>query len=389
MKAAGLFAGIGGLEWGLARAGHSTTLLCEIDTGAREVLRRRLPEVPVHEDVRTLRSLPSEIDLVAAGFPCQDISQAGMTAGIEGKQSSLVQEVFRLIKKHRTTWVLLENVPFMLQLARGRAMEVIIGELERLGYRWAYRVVDTLAFGLPQRRKRVFLLASRQGDPKEVLFADEAMAPGTSAASNPAHGFYWTEGLRGLGWAVDAVPTLKGGSSVGIPSPPAIWHSSGLISTPDIRDAERLQGFAVDWTVPAESVVRPSFRWKLVGNAVSVPVAEWIGSRLAKPGTLICPRKERLLPGDSWPNAAAGERSIRHAYEATHFPIHKPRIGLEAFLAFPPRPLSMRATVGFVSRLERSSLDYPPAFLRCLKFHIDSQARQNGAHLRLEYVHSK
>ena len=82
---------------------------------------------------------------------------------------------------------------------------------------------------------------------------------------------------------VNAIPTLKGGSTVGVPSPPAIWLPDGRFVTPDIRDAERLQGFAVDWTRPAETVRRRSFRWKLVGNAVSVPVAKWVGDRLAKP----------------------------------------------------------------------------------------------------------
>ncbi len=96
-----------------------------------------------------------------------------------------------------------------------------------------------------------------------------------------ACGFYWTEGVRGLGWAVDAVPTLKGGSTIGIPSPPAIWMPDGEIVVPEIRDAERLQGFDADWTEPAAATSRrKGARWKLVGNAVSVPVARWVGERL-------------------------------------------------------------------------------------------------------------
>lgn len=115
-----------------------------------------------------------------------------------------------------------------------------------------------------------------------MLFADEAEAAETTAkVGDPcAFGFYWTEGTRGLGWAVDAIPTLKGGSSIGIPSPPAILLESREVVTPSIRDAERLQGFPTDWTQPAEEVTRKGQRWKLVGNAVSVPVAEWIGRRL-------------------------------------------------------------------------------------------------------------
>src|SRR5690606_8248114 len=113
----------------------------------------------------------------------------------------------------------------MLQLGKGKALDVIVNTLEDLGYRWAYRVVDSRAFGLPQRRERVFMIASLEEDPRHVLYADEAGPPSEDERDaegrlGVACGFYWTEGLRGLGWAVDAVPTLKGGSTIGIPSPP-------------------------------------------------------------------------------------------------------------------------------------------------------------------------
>src|SRR5215469_10560454 len=168
MKVAGLFAGIGGFEVGLERAGHRTILTCENDTAATAVLHARL-DVPNHEDIRTLTSLPGEVGLICAGFPCQDLSQAGALAGILGGRSGLITEVFRLMRGQRVPWVLIENVPFMLRLGGGAALELIISNLEELGYRWAYRVVNTHAFGLPQRRERVFLLASRRANPADVL----------------------------------------------------------------------------------------------------------------------------------------------------------------------------------------------------------------------------
>src|SRR5262249_12660226 len=140
--------------------------------------------------------------------------------------------------------------------------------------KWAYRVVDTRAFGFPQRRQRVLLLASRKRDPRQVLLADDVADMAPPKKRNTAHGFYWTEGNAGLGWARDAIPTLKGGSTLGIPSPPAIWLPRGQLVTPDIRDAERLQGFPAGWTAAASptSAKRNGPRWRLVGNAVSVPV---------------------------------------------------------------------------------------------------------------------
>src|SRR5262249_8306830 len=161
-----------------------------------------------------LRRLP-DADLIAAGFPCQDLSQAGQMAGIRGSKSSLVKEIFRLLRFSKTgpTWLLLENVPFMLRLQRGRAVELITKSLDSLGFTCAYRTVDTRSFGLPQRRRRVVLLASRTEDPRNVLFCDDTNQLCSSNGHIPsACGFYWTEGNNGLGWAVDAVPPLKGGS---------------------------------------------------------------------------------------------------------------------------------------------------------------------------------
>src|SRR5882724_9280916 len=88
-KVASLFSGIGGLELGLAAAGHTTNLLCEIWDPARTVLSSRFPGVKLEDDVRTLRALPSDAECVTAGFPCTDLSQAGRTAGIRGDQSGL------------------------------------------------------------------------------------------------------------------------------------------------------------------------------------------------------------------------------------------------------------------------------------------------------------
>jgi len=366
LRVAGLFAGIGGLELGLASAGHHTELLCEIEPGAVEVLRHRFPDVPVHEDVRTLARFPKSVDLVVGGFPCQDLSQAGLTKGLRGNQSSLVDEVFRLLRVSDVPWVVLENVPFMLQLGRGNAIRHVTGELQRLGYEWAYRVIDTRAFGLPQRRERVFIVASKEGDPSQVLFEGNREPRETPHTAGVACGFFWTEGLRGLGWAVDAVPTLKGGSTIGIPSPPAIWMPDGGFVTPDIRDAERLQGFEPDWSLPAATVTRSTHRWKLVGNAVSVPVAKWVGERL---GSKPKPRPVLPMPFDrrkAWPRAAFSENGDAWAVELSTWPVSKPAPSLPEFLEFPTKPLSQRAMEGFLSRLSRGSLKRPASFDRDL-----------------------
>jgi DNA (cytosine-5)-methyltransferase 1 len=375
MKVAGLFAGIGGVELGLSRAGHESVLLCENDPAAQAVLRHRWPETPLLGDVRTLRKLPSGTELLTAGFPCQDLSQAGQTKGITGKNSGLVSEVFRLLSKCEVPNVLLENVPFILALNKGEAMGILTRQFERLGYKWAYRVVDSRSFDLPQRRQRFFLFASKQFVPEQLLFADDDPPEEERRWSGRACGFYWTEGVRGLGWAVDATPPLKGGSTIGIPSPPAIWLPSGDVVTPDIRDAERLQGFPANWTRPATKVTRESTRWKLVGNAVSVPVAKWFGGLLAG--------KQKQLPLNTsyfertkkWPDASFGSmgNEPQRVY-VSMFPKKPKYTPLADFLRFQPKPLSYRATAGFISRLASGNLHFPQEFLEALTLHREKMS---------------
>jgi DNA (cytosine-5)-methyltransferase 1 len=370
VKVAGLFAGIGGFETGLAQAGHDATMFCEIWEPARAVLANRFPEIPCAGDVRALGTLPDDVELLVGGFPCQDLSQAGLTVGIDGRRSGLVGEVFRLLDARPIPWVVLENVSFMLHLDGGRALKTLVEAFESRGYRWAYRVVNTLGF-LPQRRERVFFVATTTDtDPADVLLVDEAapIAAETELDSH-AHGFYWTEGVRGLGWAADAVPTLKNGSTIGIASPPAILLPDGLVVTPDIRDAERLQGLPADWTLAAECVARPSARWSLIGNAVSVPVAAWLGTRLASPGCYDRAR-DLQLTGARWPRAARFDGEERRAVNVNAFPVWRERQPLVEFLQHSGKPLSERATRGFLSRTERSSLRFVPGFQARLRRHL-------------------
>ena len=380
MRVAGMFAGIGGLELGLSQAGHESSLLCEVNPAAQKVLESRFPGVKISSDIRVMQQLPKGIDLLTAGFPCQDLSPVGQTQGIRGSRSGLVEEVFRLLAKRRCPWVLIENVPFLLKLDRGRGMSYVTGKLEKLGYKWAYRVIDTRSFGLPQRRERLFILASLDEEPARYLLHGESPAASTRAEPELATGFYWTEGTRGLGWAVDAVPTIKGGSGLGIPSPPAIWFPDNTFGTPDIRDAERLQGFPKDWTKPAEATSRASFRWTLVGNAVSVPVARWIGKRLLGFSPRDPKLRTRQVTGDEkWASAGFGSpKEPRTSVELNAFPTSNGMKHLHEFLKFESKPLSIRAGTGFLTRLKKSGLDRPRAFDRALEEYLKQSSRMKS-----------
>jgi DNA (cytosine-5)-methyltransferase 1 len=371
---ASLFTGIGGFEFGLSRGGHTTRILVDNYAPAQAILRARFPNVEVLGDVRDVTDLPDGTTGLAAGFPCQDLSSVGQKFGISGTRSRLVGEVFRLLQVKPVEWVILENVPFLLQLGRGRALQLITTALDELGYRWAYRVVDTRAFGLPQRRRRWFLVASLSGDPRDVLLAEEVDPPSDPLHTDVACGFYWTEGMRALGWAIDSVPPIKGGSAVGVPSPPAIRIPDGHLVTPDLRDAERLQGFPADWTLPAEEVARPSYRWQLVGNAVSTPVTEWIGWRLRRSLRYNSADDRPFTPKEPWPYAAwsNGDGRMFRA-SVSPWPIWLERPHLVDFLEYEPKPLSARAAAGFLARTRKGSLRFPEGFLAQVEDHISRQ----------------
>ena len=380
LRVVGLFAGIGGLEVGLDKAGHSTELLCELDTDARAVLKRRFGEVPIHSDVRDLRRLP-DCDLVAAGFPCQDLSLAGTQAGLAGARSGLVEEVFRLVRRRQPEFVLLENVLYLVKRDKGALIRYVTSTLESMGYRWAYRVVDTRGFGLPQRRQRVIILASCGSvAPETILFRKsvEATVDDRISEIDPAHkyGFYWTEGKRAVGWAVDAVPTIKGGSGLGIPSPPAIYDpESGITGTPTIADGERLQGFPSGWTNVKRdgSEMKLGRRWGMVGNAVSVPLATWIGAELASPRPPSpLPVGTPHVPGRPMPMAATGESGEILAYDISlhvRRSVHDP---IGDFLRDPLKPLSQRAINGFLSRAEVGVMSLPDEMLSDMRAQADA-----------------
>jgi DNA (cytosine-5)-methyltransferase 1 len=225
---------------------------------------------------------------------------------------------------------------------------------------------------LPQRRERVFFIASRVADPADVLLVDEVepSIPKTTLDSH-AHGFYWTEGIRGLGWAPDAVPTIKNGSTVGIPAPPAVLMPSGEVVKPDIRDAERLQGFDVGWTKPAEAVGRGSWRWSLIGNAVTVPVAHWVGSRLADAGQYDPSRDRELGRARNWPRAARFDGSKRYEVQIGSYPTWRARKPLHRFFKYPADLLSTRATAGFLKRTEVSTLRIVEGFRERVRRHLE------------------
>ncbi len=365
---AGLFAGIGGFEHAFAETGFETNLLVEIDPAARAVLKARFPNIEIRSDVGDLSVLPSDTTIVAAGFPCQNLSMAGDKVGISGSKSGVVEKLFDLIADSVGLTVLIENVYFMLQLDAGEAMEWLVSRFEGLDYKWAYRVVDTMGFGLPQRRRRVYLLASRDTDPRRILFADNQL-PGTTNPVSLDHpiGFYWTEGRSGIGLTGDGIPPLKVGSALGIPSPPAVLFPDGEVLTPSLQACEKLQGFPAGWTdVDYENAPRNP-GWRMVGNSVSVPVVRWIAERMKDPRPALQFTETTLQRGTRWPEAGWNVGEGRIGVTASDRPIATKSPSISTFRDSSWSRLSNRALNGFIRRAEDGGLRMPDDFLGTLR----------------------
>jgi len=173
MRFVSLFSGIGGFDLAFERAGMTCVAQVEIDPNARRVLSYHWPDVPKFEDVRRFnrRSIDGPVDLIAGGFPCQDVSVAGRRAGLAGERSGLWWQFRRIVREFKPRWVVVENVPGLLSSNAGRDFATIVRGLVRCGYGVAWRILDAQYFGVAQRRRRVFIVASLgSGSAAEVLF---------------------------------------------------------------------------------------------------------------------------------------------------------------------------------------------------------------------------
>jgi DNA (cytosine-5)-methyltransferase 1 len=210
--AGSLFSGVGGLDLGLHRAGFQHAFFCESDPWRRTVLAAHWPGVPIHDNVASLRFVQPDgtgdiaaategrrdlgepgqppVDLLCGGFPCQDLSVAGQRKGLAGARSGLFHEFARIIDTLRPGWVLLENVPGLLSSNSGRDFGIVLGTLADIGYGVAWRVVDSRFFGVPQRRRRVFILGTlAQSDPRAAAErAGQILAVGTRCDRHPPTG---------------------------------------------------------------------------------------------------------------------------------------------------------------------------------------------------------
>ena len=183
LTAISLFAGVGGFDLALQNNGVEVTAAVEIDKKAREVLAKHFPNTKLFNDVQEVTGeqlkatgFISERGILTGGFPCQDLSIAGLRRGLAGKRSGLFHEIIRLTDELKPQFIILENVAGLLSSQRGKDMGIVITALVERGYGVCWRVLDSQNIGLPQRRKRVFIVASlgNHRQPVKILFEPES-----------------------------------------------------------------------------------------------------------------------------------------------------------------------------------------------------------------------
>lgn len=322
--------------------GWQPAFFSEIAAFPRAVLAHHWPTVPLRGDFTEIRHGDhQQIEVLVGGTPCQSFSIAGKRAGLDDPRGNLALEFVRLAQRLRPQWVIWENVPGVLSQDGGRAFGAVVRALEDSGYGWAYRVLDAQHFGVPQRRRRVFLVGYL-GDwrpPAAVLFEPESLrgdtAPGREKGKDVAPTLAArTKGGGGLGTDFECGGGLianTGDKAACLTHHPARmdldtetfvahtlrreWNASedgsgrgtplvaptlralpnqgpgrmaddaarmGMVRRLTPTECERLQGFPDNHTlVPYRG--KPAAdgpRYAAIGNSMAVPVMHWIGSRI-------------------------------------------------------------------------------------------------------------
>ena len=296
---ASFFSGIGGFDLGFERAGFAIRFHCEIKPFCRDILGRHWPDVPIREDIRKLDEADvPDTDVWTAGFPCQDLSLArmGPRSGLRGRQSGLFHEFVRLVRARRPRAVVLENVHGLLSSHGGRDFAIVLKALDELGYGVAWRVLNSKDFGVPQQRRRVYVAALHRDwrSAGEVLLEPECgdwnPKAGRSDAKKSRSLFQTIIGDAGQGPLVKSLAHCiyaESARHTGTDwSRNYVWYPDGRVRRFTPNEVERVQGFPDDWTLPPDARGWQadridSLRYHAIGNAVTPPVAEWVGLRLA------------------------------------------------------------------------------------------------------------
>ena len=327
--------------------GWTPVAFAEIEKFPSKVLAHHYPGVANLGDMTRFREWDIErdaVDVLVGGTPCQSFSVAGLRKGLDDPRGNLALTFIAMVEHFKPEWVIWENVPGVLSSSGGRDFGSFLGALGQLGYGFAYRVLDAQHFGVPQRRRRVFVVAHSSGDARraaEVLFEPESLsgnhktsrAQGQGIADASITGTVSSKWAKGTGGPAgdecyNLVPVMyqhnqtdarlkiepKTSQTViarfgtGGGHTPLVRHHV-LVRKLTPTECERLQGFPDGYTdiihykccgitfglelgkygcsncngqKVATLVSTPDgSRYVALGNSMAVPVMRWIGKRIA------------------------------------------------------------------------------------------------------------
>jgi DNA (cytosine-5)-methyltransferase 1 len=304
-----LFAGIGGICLGFVRAGAKMVWANEYDKHACQTYRHNLGSDYLYEG--DIRDVPAEIipefDVLTAGFPCQAFSVAGYRKGFEDDRGNLFFEIIRVLKAKKPRAILLENVKNLTSHDKGRTFKIIIAELEQLGYKLKYKVLNTMEYGnIPQNRERIYIVGFLdEGAHNAFEFPsriDLQTTIGVVVSMNDKKDTrYYYDRTKYINILENQVtsketvyqwrrvylrenksnvcPTLTANMGTGGHNVPLIRDDYGVRKlTPE--ECLKFQGFPSGFHFPDQ--VSIGNRYKQAGNSVSVPVVERIAQNMIK-----------------------------------------------------------------------------------------------------------
>lgn len=301
MRYISLFSGIEAATVAAEGLGWEPICFAEIDPFPSAVLKEHYPDVPNVGDVSKVdwRKYKGKCDLIVGGSPCQSFSIAGKREGLNGA-SGLMWEYVRAIREIRPQWILWENVPGALSSSGGEDFRCLLSSLDDLGYGLAWRILDAQFFGVPQRRRRIFLVGHFGAQPPtEVLFEPESLRGYFDTSAEKRQALTERAGRSSKSCTLLVRCGCEGGGKGALVSD----EVSLTLSTSNVQtlfdnrgdemivrkltpmECERLQGFPDGYTripyrgKPAEDCPDAP-RYKALGNSMAVPVMRWIFERL-------------------------------------------------------------------------------------------------------------
>lgn len=256
------------------------------------ILNRHWPGVVCEADITKVSSMDLPLTNVwCAGFPCQDVSVARGSngrQGLKGKNSGLFYDFFNLIEQRQPEVILLENVVGLLSSHEGNDFKIILQSLNNAGYGVSWRVFNSKFFGVPQSRPRVYICAWKNDINKATYVLHELLESQKNEKARLQ--FINPQINKELGFTVPELAyclAATSGRHTGTD-----WSRTYVSYHDRVRrliptESETLQGFPLNWTLPNDPDQNllydfDSLRYHAIGNAVSVPVIEWISKRVKK-----------------------------------------------------------------------------------------------------------